>query len=322
MDEFQRQEALEYPDAVVSMKELWFLNEGTLALPKHDGSFAFNDWSKRQLATLLGFTWDRWFGRMDPPDQAAEINKRLWSSTSSLKVRTARLAKPNGTAGVVRALVSPTFSPLPDSQLLGLLKIALEPVETELRIVRSQVTERSATYVVGIGRPFRPGDDHEVGDIWGGLTIRNSGVGFAAAVVIASFTRLLCKNGMTAPVPDAILFRRAHRSFDLERLRDTLIDRLRELPGKLADGACALVASRTSRTDDPRPAFLEILRAARLPRKLLPELEHAYEAEPRLRGSAFGVSQAVTRAAQGRPAEDRFELERAAGDYIANLVRT
>jgi hypothetical protein len=127
---------------------------------------------------------------------------------------------------------------------------------------------------------------------------------------------------MTAPIPDALLFRRTHRAFDLEKLRDALIERLRDLPGKLADAAHALVSSRASRADDPRATFLEILRAARLPRKLLPELERAYEAEPRLKGNSFGISQAVTRAAQDRPAEERFDLERAAGEYIAHLSRT
>jgi hypothetical protein len=202
------------------------------------------------------------------------------------------------------------------------MKTALEPVEPELRIIRSDVTDRSTTYVVGVGRSFRPGDDHEVGDIWGGLTIRNSGVGYAAAMIVAAFHRLICKNGMTAPIPDAILFRRAHRGFNLEKIRDVLVERLQGLPGKLAGAARALLASRASRTDDPRPAFLDILRRARLPARLLPDIERAYEAEPALKGSAFGVSQAATRAAQGMSPEERFELERAAGAYIAHLSRT
>lgn len=320
---FEAEESQEHPDVVVPMNGLRFLNDGSLAVPGRDGSFALNEWSKRQLASLVGVRWGVWFARMDATDQAAEINKRLWSSSRSLKVRTTQVApKSNGVAGTVRALVSPTFSPLPDSQLLELLRTALEPVETELRVVRAHVTEQSASYVVAVGKAFRPGDDHEVGDLWGGITIRNSGVGFAAAVIVASFTRLLCKNGMTAPVPDAVLLHRAHRAFDLEKVRTRLIERLKGLPGKLADAARALVASRRSRIDDPRPAFLEILRAAHVSRKFLPELERAYEAEPALKGSAFGVSQAVTRAAQSRSPEERFDLETAAGEHISNLFRS
>lgn len=234
VEEFEANESLENPDAVVPLKKLWFLNEGTLAIPGLQGPFAFTDWSKRQLAALVGVRWDRWFARMSPEDQAAEVNKRLWSSEESLRVRTSRVAvSGNGVAGIVRALVSPTFSPLPDSQLLGLLKEALEPVESELRVIRSAVTDRSATYVIGVGRTFRPGDDHEVGDLWGGLCIRNSGVGFAAAMIVASFTRLICKNGTTAPIPDALLFHRAHHAFDLKKVRETLVERFRELPGWL-----------------------------------------------------------------------------------------
>ena len=321
--EFEERESLELPDAVVPMRRLRFLDDGTLGVPGKDGAFALNDWSKRQLAAIVGVRWDRWFANASPEDQAVEVNRRLWSSTNSLKLRTARLAtKPNGVAGVVRAIVSPTFTPLPDSGLLRLLRTALEPVDPDVRIIRSHVTEGSTGFVVSVGRAFRPGDDHDVGDLWGGLTIRNSGVGFAAAVIVASFTRLLCKNGMTAPIPDAVLLRRAHRAFDFDKLRDTLVERLSTLPGKLANAGRALFASRRLRVEDQSQAFLEMLRAAHLPRKLLSELERAYDAEPATRGTAFGVSQAVTRAAQDRPPEERFDLERAAGAYIAHLSRT
>jgi len=60
---------------------------------------------------------------------------------------------------------------------------------------------------------------------------------------------------------------------------------------------------------DTKAAFQEVLRTARLPLRLLPELEQALEAEPALRGTAFGVSQAVTRAAQSQKPEERFRLE-------------
>ena len=318
---FRLREANENPDVVVPMRELRLNDDGTLAIPGYDDGFLLNTWSKSQLSSLVGVKWDRWFGRMDRPGQAMEINMRLSSSEAKLRVRTAQPGE-DAPAGTVRALVSPTFSPLRDSELLGLLREALEPVDPELRVVRANVTERSTTYVLGIGRAFKPGDDHEVGDCWGGLLVQNSAVGYAAARIVANFTRLVCKNVMVAPIPGAELLRKAHRAFDMDRLRDALFERLRDLPGKLANAAQALAASRERRVTDAKAAFQEVLRTARLPLRLLPELEQALEAEPALRGTAFGISQAVTRAAQAQKPEERFRLELAAGAYVEEATRT
>jgi hypothetical protein len=316
-DEFARREALANPDVTVPTKALRLTEEGTLAVSELGGTFAFTDWSKRQVANIVGVRWDRWFAKMSPAEQADEVNKRLWSSDQRLKVRTSRLGSPNGVTGVVNALVSPTFTPLPDTQVLGLLEEALRPVEPRLSVVRPIGSDSNKGVVVGIGRPFRPGDDKEVGDVWGCLSVRNSGVGFAAASFVASLHRLLCKNGMVAPIPDASLLHRAHRAFDMSKLRRLLAERLQELPGRLADAGRVLVSSRREHVADAKAAFEEILRTAHLPRKLVSELERAYEKEAALKGSAFGISQAATRAAQGLSPEERFELERAAGQWLA-----
>lgn len=319
--EFLERESLENPDVVVPMRALRLTDVGTLAVPGL-GAFAFTDWSKHQLSSIVGVRWDRWFARMNAEEQSTEVNKRLWSNGGSLRVRTsAHALVTNGTEGTLNALVSPTFTPLPDAQMLGLLAELLRTVEPSLRVLRHAFTDKTTTYVLGVGAPFRPGDDHDVGDIWGGLTVRNSGVGFAAAMILASFERLLCKNGMTAPVPGARLLRRAHRSFDLGKLRELLAERLRELPGKLGRAGEVLVAAHRERVDEARPAFQALLRLARMPLRLLPQLEAAYEAEPRLQGTRFGISQAATRAAQDLSPEERFELEQAAGDWIANPTR-
>jgi hypothetical protein len=269
---------------------------------------------------LVGVRWDRWFAQSNPREQALEINKRLWSSDAKIRVRTSRaVPSTNGTKGTVRALVTPTFTPLPDSVVLGLLRDVLEPIEPDLTVLRSSVTCMSTTYVIGVGKPFQPGDDHEVGDVWGGLTVHNSGVGFSAASIVASFVRLICTNGMRAPIPAAVLLRRVHRKFDLQKLRSLLFERLQELPGNLGRAAQVLVDSRNHRVSDVKVAFVEFLRHARLPLRLLPDLERSHEAEPAIRGTMFGVSQAVTRAAQSMSPEERFALESAAGEYLSHI---
>jgi hypothetical protein len=323
MDEFKVREAEENPGVIVRMASLRLTHDGTLSVPELEGAFTFNEWSRSQLATTIGVRWDRWFARMSGTEQAEEVNRRFAARTERVLVRTSRTVLAGSSAqGTLLALLSETFSPIADSKLLQLLQTALEPVESDISVVRHAMTERSTSFVVGVGKPFRPGDDHQVGDIWGGLSVRNSSVGFAAVSIIASFTRLLCRNGMTAPVPDAVLVRKAHRAFSLAKLYELLAERLRELPGKLANAGRVLVASREREVRAPKDEFLAILRSAHLPLALLPEIERAYELEPALKGTAFGISQAVTRAAQDVSPEVRFELERAAGVYIAKLSPT
>jgi hypothetical protein len=67
--------------------------------------------------------------------------------------------------------------------------------------------------------------------------------------------------------------------------------------------------------EDRASVFLDLLRRARVPRKQLTAIEAAYQKEPD--ATAFGMAQAVTRAAQGFSSETRFDLERAASTYLA-----
>jgi hypothetical protein len=313
--QFEETESLENPDAVVPLRSLRMTDGETVAVPAH-GSFRFTDWSKQQCAQLLGVRWDRWFATASSTEQAEEINRRLWRNQHEVRLRTSRVAEAtNGTHGVLRALVTPGYSPIEDSRVAHLLASVLRGCDPELRIVRSDVTDRSTTYVVGIGRPFRGGDSHEVGDVWGGLLVRNSGVGFASLTISVHLTRLLCKNGMTAPLPDAVMVRRAHRGLGEEKLRDVLMGRLTDLPLRFREAGNLFRLAEERRVEDVRVEVTAILRGAGLPRRNLDAILQAWEREPR--NTAFAVSQAVTRAAQGMSPELRFDLERAAGAYLS-----
>lgn len=321
MTEFHEREAQENEGVIVPMSSLRLTPEGTLEVPALKATFAFNAWSRRLLASAIGVRWSRWFfSAMPGADQANEVNRRFASRSERVLVRTNKVVpKDSDAQGTLLALLSDSFTPIADSKLLDLLRSALERVAPKVAVVYSAVTEMTTTYTLGIGTPFRPGDDHEVNDIWGGLTLRNSSVGAASLTIVASFTRLLCRNGLVAPIPDAVLVRKAHRVFDLTRLRYLLADRLRLLPGQLAEAGQVLIASREEGVQNVSEEFQAILRRARLPQALLPEIERAYDAEPTLTPSKFRVSMAITRAAQGMSAEVRFHLERAAGEYLSHL---
>jgi hypothetical protein len=309
---------LENPDEIVELKELRMTTEESIAIPNR-GNFTLTDWAKRQISSLLGFQWTKWFQSTTREEQADEINRRLWRKDTRMRLRTSREAiASNGTAGILRAIVTPAFSPISDTNLGHSLKILLMPIEPEPRILRIAVTDRSVTYMLAVGKPFSPGGDKVVGDVWGGLLVRNSDVGYASLAITLSLVRLICTNGMTAPIPDAVLLRRTHRGITHEHLLDKLKENIRELPGKISEGARVLGTARGHVIQDPEQEFIRVLEIAHMPQRLLPQLQAAYalEAEPTM----FGISQAITRASQKLSPEERFELDRAAGSYLQQNI--
>ena len=319
--EFELEESLENPDLTVPMKALRLTEQGHVEIPDF-GPFQFTDWSRRQCASLAGLRWDRWFENASPGDRAEEMNRRFERASGAVRLRTSRFKdesadKEPGAHGRLRAFVSPGYTPVRDSVVASALVMALSSVDGELRIIRADMTDRSTSFVVGVGKPFRMGDDHDIGDIWGGLLVRNSGVGFASLLFTLHLTRLLCKNGMTAPVGDAMLLRRRHRGRDGDKLTGLLAERMDGLPGQLRQGAEVLRAAAARRVTDVEGDVRGLLLAARLPVRLLPAVVAAYDQEPL--PTAFGVSQAATLAAQGLAPEERLQLEGAAGEYLEHF---
>ncbi len=314
---FESVEALENEDAVVWARSLRFTPEGLLEVPDR-GHFAFNPWSRSQLASTLGVKLDKWFEHAAPEERADDMNRRFQRADFQVRVRTRRLTEPTDVAadGEVRALVSESYSPINDSLVARLMIEALSPTDSELILGRFGTTDRTTTFVVEVGKAFHP--DSVVGDLHGGVILMNSGVGACSLNILAYLTRLLCKNGMCVPAIGGPLFRRAHRGIPEDRLRSLLADRLMTLPGTLARGAEALRSARSRAVQQVEDAVRQILVAAHLPQKLVKDIMAAYREEPE--ASAFGVAQAVTRAAQAYAQELRHELERAAGRYLQGVT--
>ena len=307
-------EARENPDVTVSLSELRVTPHGTLLVPNLPGEFGLTDWSRGQLESKLGVRWSRWFAPVSPEEGAAEINTRLSRSPARVKLRTTRPGDVG--CGVLRAFVSESYSPFPDSALAELLSEVLSAARYEVR--RVAITSRSVSYVLSVGEIFRPGGDAKVGDVRGGIIVRNSGVGFASLLVTSHLERLICSNGMVVPVEDPVLIACVHRGVSVDKVRERLAERARAIGGVLREGGERLLLSRRHRIDDRAQVFAELLKRARLPKKLVPSLEAAYLREPE--ETVFGIVQAATRAAQELAPEERLDLERAASGYLAGLA--
>ena len=49
-----------------------------------------------------------------------------------------------------------------------------------MKIISADVTDCSTSFVVAVGKRYKIGGDGQVGDVWGGPMVRNSGVEFAS----------------------------------------------------------------------------------------------------------------------------------------------
>jgi hypothetical protein len=112
-----------------------------------------------------------------------------------------------------------------------------------------------------------------------------------------------------------VLLRRRHRGLAGPTLLALMAERMTSLPGQLQHGAEALRLAAARAITDPEHAVRSFLERNDLPRRHLRPILDAYTTEPL--PNAFGVSQAVTLAAQKLSPEERLELEQAAGRYLA-----
>ena len=309
-------ESRENQDAVLPLSELKVNEQGLMTIPGH-GGFVLTEWARRQLAARLGIRWDRWVALLGGAERASEINLRLVRSDERVRLRTATFRDPEhgDEVPVLRAFVSPSYSAFSDALLAEMLSDVLRSADGA--IAQLSITDMALTYAVSVGQPFRPGGDRQVGDLQGGILVRNSGVGYAGLNVAAHLQRLVCLNGMMLPVKDPTLLACIHRGVDAAKLRAKLAERAHGIGGAFSRGAERLLAGRRYRVEDREAVFLALLSRARLPRKRLEALEASYQREPE--PNAFGIVQAVTRASQDFEPEVRYELERAASGYLAGL---
>lgn len=308
-------EAAENPDTVTTLASLTMTPAGTIAVPGA-GEVALNTWSRAQLAAIVGLRWNRWFVNASPSQQAEEINRRFArTGGAQVRLRTTRTVAEDVEAdGTLRAIVTPSYTPVSDVAVATMLRDALSRMGEGMEIVRSSSTEMTTSYVVQVGEPFVKGGPGAVGEVWGCLAVRNSGVGFAKLSISALLHRIACLNGMVLPVPGSSLFSGRHRGLLTERVGEKLSTGLAGIGERLHRGADVLAESGAFAVSDVEGEVRALLRDAHLPLRLTSSIVTAYAREPH--ASRFGVSQAVTLAAQDQAAEIRHDLEAAAGRYL------
>jgi hypothetical protein len=293
-------------DVVAPLNTVTMTVTGTIEIPNR-GEYGLTEWARHQLSALLGLRWDRYFKSATPLDRQDEINRRLRRAEEVIKLRTAR----SPGLPIVRAIVSPTYEPIPDTRVAGILVRSMASLRTDLLVSRMQISDRSTSYVIQVGEPQKRGGI--VGEIWGGILVKNSDVGWSALSVTAHIVRLACSNGMIAPVADAELVRAAHRHVSQVALQARLRDGFKRLPSALQRAGAILESSVGHEIKDVEAELRAVLKDAGMARRS-PNVLAAYQREPH--PSVFGVAQALTLAAHDAGPEDRLLLEAVAGQYV------
>lgn len=308
------------PDQVFNLADLKMNAAQNMVIPGQ-GDFALTAWSRRQIANLLGVKFDRWFENADNEEKAYELNRRLNRASGQIKLRATGLTDDGVYAdGTLKAFVSPTYTAVSDSLLGNLIWQAVRQCSDAVPVIRASQTDKTFSYAIRIGEPFNSTSRDSVGSIFGGIQVTNSGVGFASLSVSLHLMRLVCTNGMTAPVAGANLLRRRHVGRPEEDLWSRMAEIVKNVPEKLGYAVHSLRESQNKRVTNAQSAIEAVIRQAHMPGKLLEPFMMAYNKEPH--DTVFGVAQAITdyqtHEQLGLAPEDRKQLEDAAATYIAN----
>ncbi|PKL44147.1 MAG: hypothetical protein CVV41_05780 [Candidatus Riflebacteria bacterium HGW-Riflebacteria-1] len=313
-------ESHDEPDRIINLSDLSMNDELNIVVPDQ-GQYALTSWSRRQIANLLGFKFDKWFENADNAEKAFELNRRFNRATGQIKLRLTDLTDANAD-GTVKAFVSPTYSAVSDTMLSNLILNSIQQNDAPISVIRANFTEKTTSYSIRIGDPYESLSSSAVGTIWGGILIQNSGVGYASLSISLHLMRLVCTNGMTAPVAGATLMRRRHVGRPEADLWNQISHVLNAVPEKLGYAVHALRESQNKKVANAQAAIEAIIKQAHMPGKLVEPLMLAYDKEPY--GTAFAVAQAVTdfetHEQLGLSPEDRKQLEDAAAEYLTNAA--
>jgi hypothetical protein len=316
----EEQETYDNPDIVLEMNKLKMDDDMNVVIPEQ-GRYSLTTWSRSQISNMTGIRFDRWFQNATNAEKAYELNRRFDRAQGEIKVRTSSIAT-NGTNsdGTLKAFVSSGYIAISDALVGNLILNAIN--DKNISVLRASDTSRSFSYVIRMGKHDESDVSPTVGTILTGLQISNSGVGYASLSISLHLTRLVCSNGMLAPVAGATLLKRRHTGDPEMALFEQLPKVLQGIPDKLNQATYILNKAQDYRVHDPQQVIEDIIRKAKIPNKSIPYFKEAFQQEPI--DTAFGVSQAltdsITHAKLGMSPEDKRLIEDVAGNYLRGIV--
>lgn len=212
----------------------------------------------------------------------------------------------------VRAFLTEAYSPLDDVDVLPLVADIIG--DEEVRIEALDFSEDHTHLRVTFPRQVteaKPGDV-----LMTGIHVTNSEVGLRAVHVDALVHRLVCRNGLVrAESQGRTTIRHVGQA---DRLKDYLATAIRDAKTNAQELAKQFRSSVAHGITDPEAALRSFARDSEMTKEQLQAALAAFAVEPH--NSAFGVVNAVTRAAQAEGSfEGRYQQERLGAALLSRL---
>jgi len=310
-------------DVMVKGSDFQFLPNGTVKLPDL-GIFSFTDWSFSQLCTKLKVPTD--FAKRSPKGEGAASRKCIldhWKErTMDDKTWLFRVKlnkdkdEESGSVGRVRAVLSDKYSIYDNLDFVNLLSpiIKREKMVIQMGNVTDQSFHMRALYEETVN--VKPAKDAKVGDVHSvGVHFANSEVGSRNISGDFCVFRLVCTNGMIGSPEHEHLFYKRHINLEKHEMHNVVIAGM-EQSQMVKMGAIDQLEESAKKKIVSVPEELRryLTGQPKMSNEILDKCVKAYETEPFQ--SKYGVIQAMTRAAQGLPIEQRVSLEELAGRYL------
>ncbi|MBZ0120530.1 MAG: DUF945 domain-containing protein [Sandaracinaceae bacterium] len=297
------------PDATVHVADLVFTTDGEVVVPSV-GPHALTSLAKRQLASMVGIRWERWFQSASPEERAEELNRRLKRTPGERKLRA--WADASGkTAGTIRAVLPSGYEPIDDLRIFESLRSNMGSLMGEYLFQRVEAAEETSQYAA----VFREARSLRGDDLVPGWSLRTSEIGQAPLSIDDYWLRLVCMNGLMVAVGGKRSLYRRHRAIDDDHLGAAFVLALGRLPGRFERALELMGLAMDAAVEHPDVLVAETL--AGIPRALVEETQRAALAEAPL--TRFGLLNVITRIAHttNTDPEVRFAMESAAGTLLA-----
>jgi hypothetical protein len=297
------------PDATVHVSDLVFTPEGHVVVPGV-GPHALTSLAKRQLASMVGIRWERWFQSASPDERAEELNRRLKRTPGERKLR-AWADATGATAGTIRAILPPGYEPIDDLRVFESLRSNMGALLGEYLFQRVEAGEETSQYAAVLRDPRVLRGDELVP----GWSLRTSEIGQAPLSIDDYWLRLVCMNGLMVAVGGKRSLYRRHRAVDDDQLGAAFVLALGRLPGRFERALKLMAIAMDAVVEHPDVLVAETL--AGLTRPLVEEVQRAALAEAPI--TRFGLLNVITRVAHttNTDPEVRFAMESAAGTLLA-----
>lgn len=344
--------SLKNDDTVIAMDKIRITEQLDVEVPKV-GTFRMTSWAKKQVGSILGVQWDKWFDpRYVNHDQVQDELQRRFSRTGDQrKLRTMKF-KPgspgiDGCDGYLRAVLSPTYHPIDDERVFDRLEKQFGHQASELNFMSNHLSRKASwgndhcNYYTMVGSPINMGaidrnhPDPQVRAIYDlaekeralpeddlvypGFNMRNSEVGYTAISIDEFSFRLVCLNGMMITTGNSRLMYRRHVPIEDAALDKQLKDVFDKAPIRWETTRKQLSSAQDVHVDNPAQTIEDELKRLDAP-KHFRELAVKKHAEEPLK-NGYGVLQAITRAAQDYEDMDkRFEFEAMSGRVLQRVA--